>query len=269
MRHFTNGLKATILVDILANYYSTTDGGFNMKISRPSADEAFPLPCLPRYAPSKRIVMGKPGVVRNPAPAKISLPYGSKIGRLRVGAYSASGKCTLTCDCGYKGTLAHKTVRKLLKQGMGCGTADCTVDSFERMLWADVNNSLKIQLFLLTQLLPDEVPSRWGGQLDDFEEIDLDQAYANFLADELSGKPPETVKWIERHTVELPFMPGNVVMTGMPSRLLAKSSNMSIDAGAGEMLISEIIKFTGKTESEVLLKAFEMRTFDGVIAELI
>jgi hypothetical protein len=164
---------------------------------------------------------------------------------------------------------AHVDILVLLGQGMGCGAESCTVDSLDRLLWMDVENSLKMQLFLLTQFLPDELPSRWGGTLDDFEELDLDHGYHNFILDELRGDNPGRVLWIERETRELPFISGNVILTDAPSDLLARSSEVEIDVGAGFMHISEIMKFTGKTEAEVLLKAFELRTFDGVIAELI
>ena len=196
------------------------------------------------------------------------VPYGAVVGKLTIGPKAHKNRCKVTCECGYVGRLANRTVLQLLNDGVGCQKPYCekTVD---REAMAAANSSLELQLFLLSQVCNNELPSRWGGSLDDFEELTPKQGYRNFLADMLEGRKPEEQRWIARERPGQPFIIGNIVLTRTPNHLIERAGGIPVDAGAGVMLIEDICVVAGAELSNVLTYARRRGSFQGILSALL
>ena len=196
------------------------------------------------------------------------VPYGAVVGKLTIGPKAHKNRCKVTCECGYVGRLANKRVLQLLNDGIGCQKPDCerTVD---HEAVAAANSSLELQLFLLSQVYNNELPSRWGGSLDDFEELTPKQGYRNFLADMLEGRKPEEQRWISRANPDLPYIVGNLELSRTPNNLIEKAAQIPVDAGAGLMLIDDICAVANAEIRNVIAYARRRGSFQGILSDLL
>jgi len=219
---------------------------------------------LRQLQPSKTIHLDTKG-----AKPGEGLPFNRKVGHLKVGPNRPIGKESkffFTCDCGNSGWLTAGEMREILCRYSGCGEPDCTALSFDETVWTS-RDSLRIQLFALLLLCPEDVQSFWGGTMDDmYEGIDFEEALINlslYLEDNDCGGV-----WLGRVSERLPFMETNVRLSSKPDKVLLNFSKAKIEVEGEDMTMKELCGIGNLSPDELLLRLYELGTTDDLLINL-
>ncbi|PNV83377.1 MAG: hypothetical protein C0610_17105 [Desulfobacteraceae bacterium] len=200
--------------------------------------------------------------------AKKALPFGRKVGHLKVGPDRPIGKTQryyAACDCGHTDWYEAQELREMLERWGGCGQPTCTALSFNETVWAS-EESLRLQLFFLLALCPDRVQSDWGGKLDDMYELDLDQGLAN-LQSYLTDHGYSGV-WLSRYDEGLPFLEDNVYLSNKPDKSLRGFALSRIEVDEEMFTMHELCQLSGLAPFALLMKMYELGTTDDLIFNL-
>lgn len=143
------------------------------------------------------------------------VPFGKTFGALTVGD-KAHGRgrprrYPVQCSCGWSGMETALKLLDMLDRGWWCGRPECSSVTFFDVAGVGGLESVRIQLYALQMLCPGELPSYWGGALDDMPRADFDAAVQN-LHFHLAGVRRESrgATWVARMCGDLPFIEGNV-----------------------------------------------------------
>ena len=237
-----------------------------MKMSSPPLplkhERAEPLKVTRKVAlKSFSVVKGK---VVNARSAEATLPFGQKVGPLKIGHNRPLGrerKFYAQCECGTGRWYTASTLHLMIDDRLGCGEPDCCVISLKEKLWRDKEESLRLQLFLLLVTQPDEVQSVWGGSLDDLTPVrSFEEGYDN-LTSYLKGGG----QWFKRHDEELPFIEGNVSLSYTPDGLLSKVASGTVLIEGVPMSFRELCHKTGLRATDLLLKLYKLRDCEDLL----
>lgn len=196
------------------------------------------------------------------------LPYGRRVGPLRLGPNRPTGKQGLihaVCDCGHSGWYTKDCLQSLVDMHSGCGQPSCTALSLTDKVWASPD-SLRLQLCLLLAMCPDQVQSAWGGTLDDLYTVsreDAEVALKDYV-DSLQGLG----QWMVRIDEELPYMEGNVRRGVKPEKAFRRFSNTKVTVDGTEFTLKELCDIGNKTAAQVLSMICDRGTTDDLLAAL-
>lgn len=211
-----------------------------------------------KFKPSTQIPLGEFN-------AKPTLPFGRKVGHMKVGPNRPVGKGPkyfATCDCGNTGWYTVNELSEILSRWGGCGEPSCTALNFHETVWISPD-SLRMQLHILLLLCPEEVESWWGGTMDDFHEIDRDQGFRN-LEEYLLEKGYSGV-WLGRRDTGLPFMESNVYLTSRPDDVLLHFDKAKVDVEGQMMTMKELCHISGLSADQLLTMIYELGTTDDLL----
>jgi len=197
-----------------------------------------------------------------------TLPFGKKVGHIKVGPNRSIGKDQkyfATCDCGRSDWYTAGELWGMLDNYGGCGMDDCTALSFRDTVWYS-DESLKMQLYTVLLLRPEDVQSVWGGTMDDLYEVGLKQALTNlqdyFTEEHCSGV------WLSRKDEGLPFMEGNLRLSTKPDAVFRQFAKASVLVEGEPMTMKELCCISGLNASELLLRLYKLGTTDDLLLNL-
>lgn len=196
-----------------------------------------------------------------------TLPFGRKAGPLTLGPnrpVGKDGKYFARCTCGHQGWYAIEELEKLVYAKSGCGQPKCNALTFREAIW-NTPESLRLQLFTLITLYPQELESYWGGTFDDLYELSFEDAYLNF-AEALDGVAG---KWVTRVDPELPLIEGNVTLGAKPDRTLTSLHRVKVDVDGVPMRMKELCQLSGLGAYELLMKLYKRGSTDDLLFTLL
>jgi hypothetical protein len=203
------------------------------------------------------------------AEEEVELPYSRRSGPLKLGPNRPVGKenkIHAVCDCGHSEWYPKEELRKLVESHSGCGRYTCTALSLTDKIWASPE-SLRLQLCLLLALCPEQVPSLWGGTLDDLYSVSREEAEASLT------KYRATLKglgvWLVRIDEELPYMEGNLKRSARPEKSFRRFGGVKITVDGTEFTLKELCSIGKRTAAQVLSTICDMGTTDDLIAVLL
>ena len=194
------------------------------------------------------------------------LPFGRKIGPIKVGPNRPKGnppKYFAQCDCGRQLWCEPKELLSILEDRSGCGHDQCTTLSFRAAVW-HTEESLRLQLFSLLLVCPQDIQSWWGGTFDDMYSLSFEEGYQNLLAD-LEGEGI----WMTRIDPTLPFMEGNMSFGKKPDVALQRVKSHFITVDGTPMRVTELCEISGLGAFDLLMKIYKLGTTDDLLFKLL
>ncbi len=204
--------------------------------------------------------------------AEERLPFNRKVGLLTMGPRRVTGRARkffALCECGARVEGTALELLRMIDRGLGCGQDDCSAVSFKDVVWGRTDESVRIQLFILLRVCPEEVQSLWGGTLDDMWQPTFDEAAATLEHYLHADEWPESSVWLARLNPDLPFMEGNVGLSRKPDDALKRMASKAIDVGGQDMSLRELCQVTGLELPDLMLRIYRIGETDSLLERLL
>ncbi len=198
------------------------------------------------------------------------IPFGRRVGHLLVGPQKPVGEGRqfyAQCDCGTQIWKSATELLELVRKHRSCGEPACTANGLRERVWY-AEDSLRMQLYLLLLLAPEEFQSPWGGCLDEMVQVGFEEGL-RALREHLSCvKPPEGKNWLVRIDEDLPFIEGNVTLGERADKILRGVRQRSITVEGQQVSVKELCSISGLTPSKLLVRIYRLGTTENLFYNL-
>lgn len=179
---------------------------------------------------------------------------GQWVGALRIDDIVGPLRAT-TCLCGGRQFLSVGEIDRAFNSHVGCCRESCSQRTLLTLVWGSVEESLKVQWKLLQACYGSQIPSFWGGKLDDLYPSDPEPGVARALQEVLLPlRPVGEIRWIQPTDPEKPFIHGNLKLANRPWTGLVGFNCLSLEIAGQRVAITDLCAQLGVTPAQVVQK---------------
>ena len=161
----------------------------------------------------------------------------------------------VTCVCGKDHYLTTEQLTQYMLEHTGCRDTCCQQKILMRLFWGTLPDALRVQWKLIQACYPDNIPSFWGGTLDDLFKRDLKhgfvRAYQEVLCKLVDLRRPD-LRWLTPLNPELPFTLDNLTLAREPWNRMDRLNFLRPVIAGHPVKMSEICNTMNVTPEQVL-----------------